>query len=221
MAARPAGWRWAKAAVHLLCLLPLALLLARLFELGDLRLGANPGLVIRDSLGTWGLRLLLATLAMTPLRLLTGRTWPLRFRRLLGLWAWTYVSLHFVTYFFFDRTPDLAVIAEDILRRPYITLGVIALLLLTPLAVTSTTGWQRRLGQRWAALHRLIYPATLLGCWHFAWLVKQDVREPLLYGVVFIILLGIRRWHPGGGSGRHGKAAMATVAGRPARGSPC
>jgi methionine sulfoxide reductase heme-binding subunit len=177
---------------HLACALPLLWLLLSLLEVAGLRLGPNPALLIRDTLGSWGLRLLLLTLAMTPLRYLLGKPWPIHFRRLLGLWSFAYLALHFITYFFLDRTPVLAVILADIIRRPYITIGLTALLLLIPLAVTSTAGWQRRLGRRWLTLHRLVYPAALLGCWHYYWLVKKDVREPLLYCVILAALLGYR-----------------------------
>lgn len=177
---------------HLACAVPLIVLALELFEVGPFRLGPNPGLAIRDVLGSWGLRLLLLTLSMSPLRWLTGRPWPLRFRRLLGLWSFAYLLLHFLTYFFLDREPRLEVIVEDIVERPYITIGLAALLLLVPLAVTSTAGWQRRLGRRWQNLHRLVYLAAILGCWHYYWLVKADVREPLLYTGILAVLLGIR-----------------------------
>jgi sulfoxide reductase heme-binding subunit YedZ len=145
-------------------------------------------------LGEWGLRLLLLTLAITPLRQLTGKAWPLLFRRLLGLWAFAYLALHFVTYFLLDRSLDLALIIEDIFERPYISLGMTAFVLMIPLAITSTGGWQRRLGARWSQLHRLIYPAAILGCWHFYWLVKKDLREPLVYWGLLAILLVARVW---------------------------
>ncbi len=177
---------------HIACALPLVYLILQLAEVAGLRLGPNPQLVIRDVLGEWGLRLLLATLAMTPLRWLTGKPWPLQFRRLLGLWSFTYLTLHFVTYFFLDRSLDLPVILEDIAKRPYITIGFAAFLLMIPLAITSTAGWRRQLGSRWLALHRLVYLVAILGCWHFYWLVKKDVREPLVYGAVLAILLGVR-----------------------------
>ena len=128
------------------------------------------------------------------MRRLTGKPWPLLFRRLLGLWAFAYLALHFVTYFFLDRSLDLAIIIEDILERPYITLGMTAFMLMIPLAITSTAGWQRRLGARWLQLHRLIYPIAILGCWHFYWLVKKDLREPLVYCGLLAILLVARIW---------------------------
>lgn len=183
-----------KPLLHLACSLPLVLLILSIAEIGGLRLGPNPQLYIRDVLGEWGLRLLLLTLTITPLRRLAGKPWPLLFRRLLGLWAFAYLALHFVTYFFLDRSLDLAIITEDILKRPYITLGMTAFMLMIPLAVTSTAGWQRRLGARWLQLHRLIYPIAILGCWHFYWLVKKDVREPLVYCAILAVLLGFRLW---------------------------
>ncbi|MEO7386581.1 MAG: protein-methionine-sulfoxide reductase heme-binding subunit MsrQ [Gammaproteobacteria bacterium] len=190
---------------HVACALPLVYLILQLAEVGGLRLGANPQLVIRDFLGEWGLRLLLATLAMTPLRWLTGKPWPVQFRRLLGLWSFTYLALHFVTYFFLDRSFDLPVILEDITKRPYITIGFAAFVLMIPLAVTSTAGWRRRLGARWLRLHKLVYLIAILGCWHFYWLVKKDVREPLIYCGVLAVLLGFRVWKS------RQRAAAATV----------
>ncbi|MEZ5564738.1 MAG: protein-methionine-sulfoxide reductase heme-binding subunit MsrQ [Gammaproteobacteria bacterium] len=176
------------------CALPLIYLALRLMEIGSLRLGPNPQLVIRDELGIWGLRLLLMTLAMTPLRWILGKSWPLQFRRLLGLWSFGYLALHFVTYFLLDRSLDLPVIVEDIVKRPFITVGFVAFLLLMPLAATSTKGWQRRLGTRWLTLHKMVYVVAVLGCWHFYWLVKKDVREPLVYIAVLAVLLALRLW---------------------------
>ena len=191
-----------KPLLHLACSLPLVLLILSIAEIGGLRLGPNPQLYIRDVLGEWGLRLLLLTLAITPLRRLTGKPWPLLFRRMLGLWAFAYLALHFVTYFFLDRSLDLAIIIEDILERPYITLGMTAFMLMIPLAITSTAGWQRRLGARWLQLHRLIYPIAILGCWHFYWLVKKDLREPLVYCGLLAILLAARIWWARAGKAR-------------------
>ena len=191
-----------KPLLHLACSLPLVLLILSIAEIGGLRLGPNPQLYIRDVLGEWGLRLLLLTLAITPLRRLIGKPWPLLFRRLLGLWAFVYLALHFVTYFFLDRSLELALIIEDILERPYITLGMTAFMLMIPLAITSTAGWQRRLGARWLQLHRLIYPIAILGCWHFYWLVKKDLREPLVYCGLLVILLAARIWWTRADKGR-------------------
>ena len=179
---------------HSACALPLVYLILQIAEVAGLRLGPNPQLYIRDVLGEWRLRLLLVTLAMTPLRWLTGKPWPVQFRRLLGLWSFTYLTLHFVTYFFLDRSLDLPVIVEDIAKRPYITIGFAAFLLMIPLAVTSTAGWRRRLGTRWLTLHKLVYAVAILGCWHFYWLVKKDLREPLVYCGLLAILLAARIW---------------------------
>ena len=179
---------------HVACALPLVIIVLQLAEVAGLRLGPNPGLAIRDILGEWGLRLLLVTLAMTPLRWITGKPWPLQFRRAFGLWSFAYLTLHFVTYFFLDRSLDLPVIIEDIVKRPFITIGFAAFVLMIPLAVTSTAGWRRQLGQRWLTLHKLVYVIAILGCWHFYWLVKKDVREPLVYCAILAVLLGFRVW---------------------------
>ncbi|MCL4779170.1 MAG: sulfoxide reductase heme-binding subunit YedZ [Gammaproteobacteria bacterium] len=179
---------------HIACALPLVYLLLQLAEVGGLRLGPNPQLLIRDFLGEWGLRLLLLTLCMTPLRSLTGKPWPLQFRRLLGLWSFAYLALHFITYFLLDRSLDLPLIIEDITERPFITIGFTAFMLMLPLAATSTAGWRRQLGPRWVSLHRLVYLIAILGCWHFYWLVKKDVREPLVYCAILAVLLGFRLW---------------------------
>ncbi|MFZ5654786.1 MAG: sulfite oxidase heme-binding subunit YedZ [Pseudomonadota bacterium] len=155
-------------------------------------LGANPVEFLEHYSGDWGLRLLLATLALTPLRRWSGRGEALRVRRLLGLWAFFWICLHFAIYLTFDLEWSAALLAEDLVERTYITLGFAAWLLLVPLAITSTRGWQRRLGSRWRRLHRLVYPAALLGALHFLWLVKADVREPLVYLGVLALLLGLR-----------------------------
>jgi sulfoxide reductase heme-binding subunit YedZ len=183
-----------KPVVFALCLLPLAWLALGLAGRGGLDLGPNPVEAIQDHLGIWGLRLILATLTVTPLRLALGQAWPLQFRRMLGLFAFAYISLHFLNYLLLDQTLDVAAIAEDILERPFITIGFLALLLMVPLAITSTNGWRRRLGVRWLQLHRLVYVTAMLGCWHFYWQVKKDVTEPLIYAVILAVLLGIRLW---------------------------
>jgi methionine sulfoxide reductase heme-binding subunit len=177
------------------CLLPLLDLIRRAFGLGGADLGANPIEELLHALGLWGLRFLVLTLAITPLRELIGKPWPLIFRRMLGLFAFTYVLLHFVVWLWLDRELNWAGVIEDIGKRPFITLGFTAFVLLIPLAVTSTNGWVRRLGaQRWKRLHKLVYPIVILGVWHFYWLVKSDVREPLLYAVLTTLLLGWRIW---------------------------
>ncbi len=156
------------------------------------RLGPNPVEFLEHYSGDWALRLLLATLALTPLRRWSGRAEVLRVRRLLGLWAFVWICLHFATYLTFDLEWSAALLAEDLVERTYIALGFAAWLLLLPLALTSTRGWQRRLGRRWRSLHRLVYPAALLGALHFLWLVKADVREPLVYLGLLAVLLAAR-----------------------------
>lgn len=180
---------WAKVGLFVLCLAPLGALLASGLTA---RLGPNPVEVLTHTTGDWGLRLLLLTLAVTPLRRLTGWGWLLRFRRMLGLFAFFYLSLHLVTYLWLDQFFDWAAILEDVAKRPYITAGFAAFLLLVPLALTSTRGMVRRLGRRWQTLHRLIYPAAALGVLHFFWLTKADLREPLVYASVLALLLALR-----------------------------
>jgi sulfoxide reductase heme-binding subunit YedZ len=175
-------------------LLPLAGLVAGIAGVPEFSLGANPVETLQDTTGIWALRFLLATLAVTPLRHALGQAWPLRFRRMLGLFAFAYAALHFANYVLLDRALDMNEITEDLTTRPYIIIGATALVLLVPLAVTSTAGWRRRLGGRWIALHRLVYPATILVCWHFWWQVKADVTEPLVYCSILAALLGIRVW---------------------------
>ncbi|GAC1628038.1 MAG: protein-methionine-sulfoxide reductase heme-binding subunit MsrQ [Nevskia sp.] len=186
-------WCW-RAAVWALALAPLGLLAQRIVQ-G--RLGANPIEFIEHDLGLWSLRLLMVTLAVTPLRTLTNWPEPLKLRRTLGLWTYAYVCLHFAVYIVFDLNildPAHAAkqLAEDLVKRLYITVGFTAWLLLLPLAITSTDGWQRRLKRRWKSLHRLIYPAAVLGVLHFVWLVKKDLSEPLLYAAILLALLAFR-----------------------------
>lgn len=184
--------RQVKPALFVLCALPLAWLLLRVLGIAGLGLGANPIDELQDRLGEWGLRLLLATLCVTPLAVTLRRPWIMGLRRMLGLYAFTYLALHFLTWFVLDQWADLADIAADIAKRPYITVGFAAFLLLVPLAVTSTRGWMRRLGGRWHRLHRLVYPAAILGCTHYWWQVKADWREPAVYAVALAVLLGWR-----------------------------
>ncbi|NNK32452.1 MAG: sulfoxide reductase heme-binding subunit YedZ [Xanthomonadales bacterium] len=189
--------RVAKVLLFTACLLPLGLMLLETFEVAGRSLGANPVEELIHRNGKWGLKFLLLTLAVTPLRRLTGFNWLLRFRRMLGLFAFFYISLHFLVYSGLDQRFDLGVILEDIADRPYITVGFAALLLLVPLALTSTRGMMRRLGGRWQKLHRLVYPAAILGVWHFYWQVKLDTLEALVYAIILAVLLGARlvyRW---------------------------
>ncbi len=184
-----AAVRYGKPLVFLLCLLPLALLGWRI---AAGRLGANPVEAVLHFTGAWGLRLLLVTLAVTPLRRLTGRGWLLRFRRMLGLFAFFYVVLHVAVYLVLDRGLAWEEIVTDLAKRPYIMVGFAAFVLLVPLAVTSTRGWVRRLGRRWQLLHRSVYLIAVLGVLHFLWLVKADLREPLIYAAVLAVLLAAR-----------------------------
>jgi len=190
----PAAVRLAHAGIVLAALAPLLLLAA-----GALRgrLGANPIETIEHRTGDWTLRFLLAALAVTPLRRLTGWNAVIRFRRTLGLIAYSYACIHFLAYVGLDEGLDLPSIADDILKRPYVTVGFTALCLLTPLAFTSTAGWIRRLGgKRWNALHRLIYVAGAAAILHYLWEVKGDQVTPVYYGLVLIGLLAARVWTP-------------------------
>ena len=178
-----------KPTVFALCLVPLGLMVFDGFTGG---LGVNPVEAVTHRTGDWTLRLLLVTLAMTPLRRLFGWGWPLRVRRMLGLFSFFYACLHLLTYVWLDQFFDPWAIVEDVIERPFITVGMLAFIGLIPLAVTSTNGMMRRLGRRWKALHRLVYPVAILGILHFWWLVKADVREPLLYALILALLLGYR-----------------------------
>ena len=198
-AKRPASIRMiaAKTLVHLLALTPAAILAWQIraeFLTGDGGLGADPVAEIEHRLGLWALRLLLLTLAITPLRQLSGQPVLLRFRRLLGLYAFFYASLHLAAYLVLDLRGYWTQIFEEILKRPYITVGFLAWLLLVPLAITSTQAMMRRLGRLWGRLHQLIYAIAVLAVLHFWWLVKSDIREPLLYAAILGLLLGWRAW---------------------------
>ena len=158
------------------------------------QLGANPVETMSHRTGDWSLRFLLLTLAVTPLRRLTGWNWLQKFRRMLGLFAFFYVCLHFGVYLIFDQFFDFSSIIEDVAKRPYITVGFTGWLLLIPLAVTSTSGMMKRLGRNWQRLHRLVYLIGVLGVLHYLWLVKADLTEPLLYAGLLGVLLGYRLW---------------------------
>ncbi len=175
-----------KVLIFVVCLLPL---LRAGFLLGD---AVNPIEFITRSTGTWALVGLLVTLSITPLRQITGWSRLIQFRRMLGLFAFFYAFLHFITYIWLDQFFDFSAIIRDIIKRPFITFGFSAFLLLIPLAVTSTNGWMRRLKRNWARLHRLVYLIAPLGVIHYLWLVKKDLTQPLIYAVVLVILLGWR-----------------------------
>lgn len=190
----PGSIRGLKALLFVLCLVPLVKLVLELFGIAGTSLGANPVEELIHRFGIWGLNFLLITLAVTPLRFLSGRNWLIRFRRMLGLFAFFYILMHFLTYAGLDQRFDLAVILEDIAERPFITIGFIAFLLLIPLAVTSTNRMMKRLGRRWQKLHRLVYVIAVLGVWHFYWQVKLDTLEPVIYAAILAVLLGYRIW---------------------------
>ena len=166
------------------------------FGLFGLSLGADPVKKLEHACGKTALNLLMITLSVTPVRSLTGLPQLLRLRRMLGLFAFFYAVVHFTIYLVLDLELNFRLLGADIAKRPYITIGFTALVLLVPLALTSTNGMMRRLGARWQRLHRLIYPIAALAVWHFYWQVKRDVREPLLYLGILALLLGYRllRW---------------------------
>lgn len=181
---------WLKPAVLVGGLYP-AVLLALQFARGAL--GANPIERVLNQTGLLALILLVASLACTPLKVVSGWTWPIRLRKLLGLLGFTYAVLHFLTYAVLDQGLAFGVILEDITKRPFITVGFMALVLLVPLAVTSTNRMVRRMGfPAWQRLHRLAYMAASLGVVHFVWRVKKDLTEPLIYGGVLVLLFAIR-----------------------------
>jgi len=162
-------------------------------------LGANPIQVITFSTGTWTLVFLLVTLSITPLRKLTKQYWLIQYRRMLGLFAFFYGCLHFTTYIWLDQFFDLHSVYKDIYKRPFITVGFTAFVLMIPLALTSTQWAIRKLGKRWQKLHRLIYLSAIAGVMHFLWAVKLDKRKPEIYGAILAILLLYRlvTWYRG------------------------
>jgi len=179
--------KWTKAAVFLLCLVPFGELVWRIIKS---ELGANPVEFLQHATGDWTLRFLVFTLCVTPFRKLFKLPDLIRFRRMLGLFAFFYVSLHFLTYLGPDQSFDLSGMWKDVAKRPFITVGFLGFVLLIPLAITSTAGWIRRLGgKRWQQLHRAIYVTAVCGVIHYYWLVKSDVRKPLFYGALVGILL--------------------------------
>jgi len=182
-----------KPVVFALCLLPGILIVTDTFEITG-SLGANPIEEIQDRLGNWGLRFIMIALAVTPLRRLGGWNWLPRFRRMLGLFAFFYVLLHFLAWLILDQGFLWSAIVEDIVERPFVTLGFAALLILTAMAATSTYRMRRRLGRRWQQLHYGAYIAGILGVWHYWWQVKKDIQEPLIYAVILSVLLGYRVW---------------------------
>lgn len=193
-AVTPARLRRLKPVIFTLCLVPCWKLLAETLGLAGMSLGANPVEALIHRCGLWGLTFLLITLSVTPLRALTGQHWLARLRRMFGLFAFFYIVLHFLLYVGLDQHFDLGVIVADVIKRPFITLGFTALLLLIPLALTSTAAMMRRLGRRWVQLHRLVYVVAILGVWHFYWQVKLDTLQPSIYSAILAGLLGYRLW---------------------------
>ena len=188
----------AKPLVFALCVVPLAVLI---FMVLTGRTSANPAEDILLTTGIWTLRFLLLTLAITPIRRVTGWNVLIKYRRMFGLFAFFYACTHLVSYIAFDRYFALDEVAADIAKRPFITAGMVAFALMVPLAVTSTKGWIRRLGKRWQTLHRLIYVSGIAGCLHFIWKVKVVIGEPIYYAAVLAALLGFRlfrRMRPAG-----------------------
>jgi sulfoxide reductase heme-binding subunit YedZ len=184
------GWILSKAVIWLLCLSPAAWLVWGAFHNG---LGANPVEFITHKTGDWTLRLVLITLAITPLRKFLKQPQLVRFRRVLGLFAFFYGCLHFTTWFLLDKSLSFPEMWKDVVKRPFITVGFLAFVAMIPLAITSTAGWIRRLGGRnWQRLHKLIYLTGAAGVVHYYWLVKSDVRLPLIYGAIFVVLMGLR-----------------------------
>ena len=177
--------------VFLICLLPAILVAGDALGITG-GLGANPIEAILDRFGNWALRFIMVTLAVSPLRRITGWNWLSRFRRMLGLFTFFYAFMHFVTWFVLDREMRFDDVVEDLTERPFITLGFTALVLLIALAATSFTAIRRRMGKRWQSLHNMTYVIGILGVWHYWWQVKKDITEPLIYAAILAALLGAR-----------------------------
>ena len=181
-----------KALLFLASLIPLCRLVW--FGYSD-QLGANPIELITRSLGTWTLVFLLITLSLTPLRKLSGWSWLVKLRRMAGLFTFFYALLHFITYIWLDQFFDLVEIFKDVIKRPFITIGFAAFILLTLLAITSTNAMMKKIGgKRWQMLHRLVYAIAVFAVIHYWWLVKKEITQPLIYAVILLILLGYRVW---------------------------
>ena len=183
-----------KPIVFLICLLPLILVLTDLFEISG-TLGANPIENIQDRFGIWGLRFIVILLMISPLKKITGNIWLIQFRRMIGLFAFFYVLMHFLVWLILEQSLLMPAILEDVIKRPFITIGFIALLILLILASTSTSKIRRSMGKKWDKLHQSVYLASILGVWHFWWQVKKDITEPLIYAVIIFILLTYRLWN--------------------------
>ncbi|HEX9143069.1 MAG TPA: protein-methionine-sulfoxide reductase heme-binding subunit MsrQ [Candidatus Binatia bacterium] len=181
--------RWIRVALFVIGLVPFAQLI---YNALTNNLGANPIDAITRHTGSWALILLLVTLSVTPLRKIFSWNGLVKYRRMLGLFAFFYAALHFTTFLVLDHFFDFNAILKDIMKRPYVTAGFTGFVLMIPLVITSTAGMIRRLGKRWQQLHRLIYITAAAGVIHFYWLVKADIRRPVQYGFVLILLLGYR-----------------------------
>jgi sulfoxide reductase heme-binding subunit YedZ len=189
----PALLRTLKLIVFLLALIPVGLIVWGGFHN---ELGANPVEAITHRTGDWTLRFLVLTLSVTPVRRISGLHWLIRFRRMFGLFAFFYAALHFTTYLWLDQNFLWHEIVKDVTKRPYITVGFSALLMMIPLALTSTRGMVKRLGgARWQRLHRLVYVIATFGVLHYLWLVKSDIREPVIYGCILLGLFFYRAWY--------------------------
>ena len=183
-----------KPIVFLICLLPIILVLTDLFEISG-TLGANPIENIQDRFGIWGLRFIVILLLISPLKKISGIIWLIQFRRMIGLFAFFYVLMHFLVWLLLEQSLLMPAIIEDVTKRPFITIGFIALLILLILASTSTSKIRRSMGKKWDKLHQSVYLASILGVWHFWWQVKKDITEPLIYAVIILILLTYRLWN--------------------------
>jgi len=199
--------RLAKPALFALCLVPLGVMV---FDALTGRLAAEPIKDLTHRTGTWGITCITATLAITPLRRVTGWNRLQSYRRMLGLFGFFYIATHFLVYLVLDQFFDWHTIVKDIAKRPYITVGFTGLLLMVPLAVTSTRGWARRLGRRWVPLHALIYVTALAGIVHFTWSQKKDITRPTRYAAVLVVLLGARLV-PKGAIGRRGASTRGAT----------
>ena len=183
-----------KPIVFLICLLPIILVLTDLFEISG-TLGANPIENIQDRFGIWGLRFIVILLLISPLKKISGIIWLIQFRRMIGLFAFFYVLMHFLVWLLLEQSLLMPAIIEDVTKRPFITIGFIALLILLILASTSTSKIRRSMGKKWDKLHQSVYLVSILGVWHFWWQVKKDISEPLIYAVIIFILLTYRLWN--------------------------
>ncbi len=183
------SWAAIKIAVFFLSLTPFALLVnAAIHD----QLGANPIETLHFGFGDWALRFLCITLALTPVKTLIGQGWPIRFRRMMGLFAFFYASLHLLVFVVLDLSLSWTAFKDEVPKSPYILMGLMTFILLLPLAITSTKSMQKKLGRYWLKLHKLVYVASVTALIHYFWLVKSDYSEPLIYAVVISVLLGIR-----------------------------